>query len=408
MKNNIKKRIEMSNKIYPLFYGLSSDLIFFIAINTLFLTQVKGLTSSEINFMTTIGVLVSLFFYLFSHKIIKRIGNLTSIKLGTLLILIASVLFTISKHLELFIIAEILYEVSFVFKSVDTVVLNNNLIYENQSDKFVKIKSKATTIYSIATLITSLLAGFLFSINPYIPMIICIIICLSNFVMAHFIYEIKEDNSKTIKNTHNKIKFNKIIITTIIVYGLLYGTVAICQTNDKLFMQYKLQEFMQIGNISLVLSFILFLSRISRLFSNIFFIRIYDKLKNKIIYLINVTLIISISLFIIGQIQTNPIIGIILMSIGFLLLLALRDPTENVLSNILLKNTLKEDKEQIMLYFQFARRLVVFLLSSLATLVLTKHELIHLYTIIFIFTILYLFIVIKLLQLLKKNSQNIN
>lgn len=408
MKNNIKKRIELSNKIYPLFYGLSSDLIFFIAINTLFLTQVKDLTSSEINFMTTIGVLVSLFFYLFSHKIIKRIGNLTSIKLGTLLILIASILFTISKHLLLFIIAEILYEVSFVFKSVDTVVLNNNLIYEHQSDKFVKIKSKATTIYSIATLITSLLAGFLFSINPYIPMIICIIICLNNFVMAHFIYEIKEDNSKSIKNKHNRIKFNKIIITTIIVYGLLYGTVAVCQTNDKLFMQYKLQEFMQISNISLTLSFILFLSRISRLFSNIFFIRIYDKLKNRIIYLINIILIVSISLFIVGQIQINPIVGIILMSIGFLLLLALRDPTENVLSNILLQNTLKEDKEQIMLYFQFARRLVVFLLSSLATLVLTKHELIHLYIIIFIFTILYLFIVIKLLQLLKKNYQNIN
>lgn len=405
MKNNIKKRIEMSNKIYPLFYGLSSDLIFFIAINTLFLTQVKGLTSSEINLMTTIGVLISLFFYLFSHKIIKRIGNLTSIKLGTLLILIASVLFTISKHLALFIIAEILYEVSFVFKSVDTVVLNNNLIYEHQSDKFVKIKSKATTIYSIATLITSLLAGLLFSINPYIPMIICIIICLNNFVMAHFIYEIKEDNSKTIKNTSNKIKFNKIIITTIIVYGLLYGTVAVCQTNDKLFMQYKLQEFMQISNISLALSFILFLSRISRLFSNIFFIHIYDKLKNKIIYLINILLITSVSLFITGHIQTNPKAGIILMSIGFLLLLALRDPTENVLSNILLQNTLKEDKEQIMLYFQFARRFIVFILSSLATLVLTKHELIDLYIIIFIFTFIYLFVVIRLLHLLKENNK---
>ncbi len=134
MKDNINKRIKTSNKIYPLFYGLSSDLIFFIAINTLFLTQVKELTSSEINFMTTMGVLISLFFYLFSHKIIKKIGNLNSIKLGTLLILIASILFTFSKHIILFIFAEILYEVSFVFKSVDTVVLNNNLTYDHRED----------------------------------------------------------------------------------------------------------------------------------------------------------------------------------------------------------------------------------------------------------------------------------
>ncbi|MCX4365503.1 MAG: hypothetical protein OSJ70_07005 [Bacilli bacterium] len=406
MKDNINKRIKTSNKIYPLFYGLSSDLIFFIAINTLFLTQVKELTSSEINFMTTMGVLISLFFYLFSHKIIKKIGNLNSIKLGTLLILIASILFTFSKHIILFIFAEILYEVSFVFKSVDTVVLNNNLTYEHREDEFVKIKSKATTIYSIATLITSLLAGFLFSINPYIPMIICIIICLNNFIMAHFIYEISKDKKIIQKTSNNKINFTKIVITIIIVYGLLYGTVAVCQTNDKLFMQYKLQEFMEVNNIALALSFILFLSRISRLFSNIFFIRIYDKLKNKIIYLINIALITSVLLFIIGHLLTNPKFGIILMSIGFLLLLALRDPTENVLSNLLLQNTLKDDKEQIMLYFQFSRRLVVFILSSLATLILTKFELIHLYIIIFIFAFIYLLIVIKLIHLLKKSNKS--
>ena len=67
MENSIDKRIKISNKIFPIFYGLSSDLIFFIEINTLFLTSVKGLTSYEINFITTIGVLVSLLFYLLSH-----------------------------------------------------------------------------------------------------------------------------------------------------------------------------------------------------------------------------------------------------------------------------------------------------------------------------------------------------
>lgn len=406
MKKSLDKRIKLSNKLFPIFYGLSSDLIFFIAINTLFLTQVKGLSSSEINFMVTIGTLVALFFYLFSHKIIKKIGNLTSIKLGTLLILIASILFTISKHLIFFIIAEILYEVSFVFKGVDSVVLNNNLIYEGKQEDYVKIKSKATTIYSLATLIASLLAGFLFSINPYIPMIICTIICLNNFIMSHFIYEIDFKNSKPIEKKKAKIKFNKIIITTIIVYGIIYGAIVVCQTNDKLFMQYKLQEFMQENNIVIALSFILFLSRISRLFSNLFLIHNYDKLKNKILYLINITLIISILLFIIGHIIPSPQIGIILMSIGFLFLLTLRDPTENVLSAILLQNTLKEDEEQIMLYFQFARRLIVFLLSSLATLVLTKYELIHLFIIIFIFTILYLFVVAKLLYLLKKSNKS--
>ena len=67
MYNLVDKRIDSSNKIYPIFYGLSSDLIFFIAIRTLFLTNVKELTSSEINFITTIGVLVALVFYIRSR-----------------------------------------------------------------------------------------------------------------------------------------------------------------------------------------------------------------------------------------------------------------------------------------------------------------------------------------------------
>ena len=132
MSKLLNDRIKFSNRIYPIFYGLSSDLIFFIAINTLFLTTVKGLTSSEINFITTIGVLIALVFYLISHKIIYKIGNLYSIRLGTFLMLIAAILFTFSTNIIFFVLAEILYQVSFVFKCVDQVVLNNNLIYQNQ------------------------------------------------------------------------------------------------------------------------------------------------------------------------------------------------------------------------------------------------------------------------------------
>lgn len=243
MNQSIDKRIKRSNKIFPIFYGLSLDLIFFIAINTLFLTKVKGLTPSDINLLTTVGVLVALIFYLLSHKIIKKIGNLNSIKLGTILIFISAILFTISKQLIFFVIAEILYEVSFVFKCVDTVVLNNNLIYEKRENEFIKIKSKATTIYSIATLIATAVGGVLFNINPYLPMIICIFICLCNIIMANFLYEAEINNEKTIIKKKNKFKISKIAIITIIVYGLLYGTVAVCQTNDKIFLQYRLQNF---------------------------------------------------------------------------------------------------------------------------------------------------------------------
>ena len=400
MDNLKDKRIKFSNKIYPIFYGLSSDLIFFIAINTLFLTSVKGLTSSEINFITTIGVLVALVFYLLSHKIINKIGNIYSIRLGTLLLLFSAILFTVSTNLIFFVLAEIFYEVGFVFKCVDQVVLNNNLIYQNKENDFIKIKIKATTIYSIATLIVTLIVGFLFNINPYLPMFICILICINNFIMAHFIYEADFNNIESELKEKNKFSFNKIMIITILVYGFIYGTIAVCQTNHKLFIQYELQDFLKANTVTLVLSVILFLSRISRLISNIVFGKIYDKFKKKTLYIIYFGLVTSVLLFIVGKLFFTSMYSSIMMAVGFIILLALRDPTENLLSNILLKNTKKEDQERAILYYQFMRRLVVFMLSLLATIVLLKYELIHLYVVFFILILLYIFMVIKLLSLL--------
>ena len=44
-------------KLYPWFSSLSGDLLFFIAIDTLFLSTVKGLTAYQIALMTAIGTL---------------------------------------------------------------------------------------------------------------------------------------------------------------------------------------------------------------------------------------------------------------------------------------------------------------------------------------------------------------
>ena len=79
------KKLNRSIKIYPIFYGLSSDLIFWIAINTLFLTTVKNLSASEINSIEAISTIAGIFFQFVLVKIVRRIGNLNSVKLGVVL-----------------------------------------------------------------------------------------------------------------------------------------------------------------------------------------------------------------------------------------------------------------------------------------------------------------------------------
>ena len=122
------------------------------------------------------------------------------------------------------------------------------------------------------------------------------------------------------------------------------------------------------------------------------------------LYIVYLSLLISVLLFIIGKILFPPLIGSILMAIGFLLLLSLRDPAENILSTILLKNTKKKDKEQAMIYMQFTRKFTLFVLSLLATIILGKYKLIHLYTIIIIIVLLYGLLIAKLYNLLNKSD----
>ena len=91
-----ERKIKLSNKIYPIFYGFSADLMFWIAINTLFLTVVKHLNASQINTINFVGTLVAIVIQLFSIKFIRKIGNINSVKLGTIMLFLAALIFTVS------------------------------------------------------------------------------------------------------------------------------------------------------------------------------------------------------------------------------------------------------------------------------------------------------------------------
>ena len=72
------KKLNRSIKMYPIFYGLTADLIFWIAINTLFLTTVKHLSAAQINSIEAVGTVVGIFFQLILVKIVRKIRNLNS------------------------------------------------------------------------------------------------------------------------------------------------------------------------------------------------------------------------------------------------------------------------------------------------------------------------------------------
>ena len=68
-----EKYINKFIKIYPILKGFTDDLLFFIAIDTLFFTVVKGLSAQQIVFLTTISSLFSLASRMILVKFIEKI-----------------------------------------------------------------------------------------------------------------------------------------------------------------------------------------------------------------------------------------------------------------------------------------------------------------------------------------------
>lgn len=394
-----EKNIKLSNKIYPIFYGFSSDLVFWIAINTLFLTTVKHLNASQINTINFVGTLVAIVIQLFSIKFIRKIGNLNSIKLGTIMLFLAVLIFTVGTKYYMFFIAQILYSCGLIFKQMDNVVLIKNLKYLNKSEEYIKYQSKGSTLYSLTTLIISIFSGLLFNINNYIPMIFCLIICFINIIVSNFFYEAKIEGQYT--NEKSSFRFSKLLFLIIALYGLFYASVSVGQTNSKLFMQYDMSNFLSVDKIAIYLSIFISLSRVVRTVSDMLFLKVYNKMKNNIIILLEVALLTTFILMLVGHFIGNGMFGIIIMSFGFFTFLAIRDPFDNYMRKICFDNCEVQNHDRAIVYLSLSRKIGEVLFSGIIAMILSRFNYVYVMIFMLMIAFLYIFIISKIRNLLK-------
>lgn len=401
------KKINTSIKIYPLFYGLTADLIFWIAINTLFLTTVKHLSAAQINSIETIGTGVGIIFQFFIIKIVRKIGNLKAVRLGTILLFMSATINTIATSYLGLLMAEICYTIGFVFKAMDNVILIKNLKHLNRSNEYIKFQTKGSTIYSMTTLVISLLSGFLFNVNPYLPMIICMVICFINILLTYYLYEVPSNNSEEIKIDNKKISFNKSIILMILLYGAFYAMVAVGQKNSKLFIQLNMQDFLSLDKVAIYMSIFIFLSRISRLTSNLVFLKVYDKLKNKIVFLFEILLCSAFSLLLIGNFIGRNMLGIIIMAIGFFLYLVIRDPFSNYMRKILFDNSKEEVHDKIINYISLSRKIFTLIYGLIISMMLINLSYVYVMSLLLILSVSLLIIIIKIYNLIERSKETV-
>ena len=397
--NEIDRRIKLSNKIYPYLSGLSSDLLFLAAINTIFLTTVKMLSASQISLLSAISILITIISQGLVLKIIKKIGNIKSVRLGLLMLFIGAILITFGSSFITIVIGEIFYNVASLFKGMDNIILRRNLKYQNNESDFIRIQNKSSLVYAISTMICSFIAGYIFNINNYLPMIICIIICFFNLLFSGFLYESPtvEENKKEEKK---QFKWTKILFMIVLTFGLLYGTLETAQNNGKIFIQYFMQNYESIEKTAIYLTVIIAFSRVARVLSDLSFNKIYDKIKNKFIIVLNIVLILALVLIICGSFISQVNIAMIVMGFGFCMILWARDPIMNFLKNALLDNCSKENQQTAMLKFNLSRRIVKCILSALFSLLLLKVDIFYVMILLLILALVYLNITMNLYKMI--------
>jgi len=194
-----------------------------------------------------------------------------------------------------------------------------------------------------------------------------------------------------------------ILVMIILSNALFYSIIKMGQNNSKLFMQYDFQEILSIEMVTYYLSIIVFISRIVRLGGNILFGKLFIKIKDNISKILTILLALAFSLLIIGHfIEFNFILKVIVMSLGFFLILAIRDSFQVYIEDVALKVSKKYEHQEIMIKIEVCRKLVTLIMSIIFTLILIKHELIIIEFILLFLSLIEIIINYKLHSSLNK------
>lgn len=208
MMNNRKQlnSIRRNNaKLYPIYKMFSWDLLFFYSIEFLFYTITKKLTTSEILIINGFYLFFRIIMQIPAVTITDLLGKRNSIILGNILLIFYMVILIIFPGAISVIIADLIFALGFDIKTIS----EPNLLYDSVSTKggeglFSKLDAKGGSWYYILDGIASLVAGYLFVFNNYLPMFICLgFIVISTILSFGFknVYNVENNNNCSFKNT---------------------------------------------------------------------------------------------------------------------------------------------------------------------------------------------------------------
>ena len=377
-RKKLSKARRINAKLYPIYKMFSWDLLFFYSIEFLFYTITKGLTASEILTINGLYIIFKTLMNIPAIAICDRIGKRNGIIVGNILVLLNIVILIVMPGAISVILANLISSLGWMMKAIS----ESNLVYDSVATRggdglYTKLDAKGGSLYYLLDGIASLTAGYLFVINNYLPIYICLTFVLTATVISLFFKEIyppKKEERKAlgtfIKEYKEDLKISmKFIVKSrrmksYILFGaIFYGIIVIFDTyKGNLLTDMGVPEE-QYSMIIAVLSFIAGLS-VNLIPS------LEKKFKNRVLTLISLVYIVSF--VIVGSFVTNFSGKILLPIILAMYCLArMADSIWYILEYKYLKNfSTPEMRGKITFAYEFIKGIVASMMSILGGLVL--------------------------------------
>ena len=244
-RKKVKEAKRRNARLYPIYKMFSWDLLFFYSVEFLFYTITKGLTASEVLAVFGLYVVFKVIMNVPAIMICDRIGKRKSMFLGNLLVVFGMVILIVLPGVMSVILCNLISALGWMMKSIS----DSNLLYDSVATHggdglYTKLDAKGGAFYYLLDGIASLMAGYLFVIDNYLPMYICLTLCVIATILSLFFKEVyptqkeeKKSLGKFVREYKNDLKVAmKFILKSrrmksYILFGaIFYGMISIFDT----------------------------------------------------------------------------------------------------------------------------------------------------------------------------------
>lgn len=220
-------------KLYPIYRMIGSDIIFLYAIKMLFLTQVKEIKPQDVVMSVSIYAFFMIILQVPITVLIEKVGYKKSAFMSNVFNVIYITLLMCSTNIWWLIIAEFTSAISFSLKDVAEPSLLNISIPETEKrgNIYSKLEGRGNSKYNFLNGIANIMAGVLYVVNPYLPIIFALSCALIACIISLQFEEVTKKSEKNEANNYIKdmlvsfqfIFHSKRLKCLLIYAGLIWG-----------------------------------------------------------------------------------------------------------------------------------------------------------------------------------------